>query len=237
MQSLLLAQCRNRALLRGFTCAVACLFVVGAAQAGVIPNIGGMPDLTSTVEFSVDASWQAQVHSYGFIGTAHTGDPVPPELRDPTEDETLFVYVIRMSDVPVAYPDSVNQFDISNFLPAVVNEVGFAIEILPNEGMQGEYLGARQNPSSVQSNQESRSVTYSYNGSRTLDPSDDPEGEFAVVFFYAEAPPGLVDATMTGGAATFDEQRVLGPVPEPSSIVLLGIGALVAIRRRRAGGS
>lgn len=229
----------GRALRVSVACGLALALTGPVLAIGPSPTIGGVPSMTAGATFtggSGSNAWLADVYSYAFIGSA-VGDPIPssvPSLPDPGDGQTLFMYVIRMSDDPVNYPASVNEFTVGNPIPAMVPTVGYDPTLVPNEGMPGEYEGNRQVPNAVFSSLDARSISYFFDNAFTLDPSSAPQGEFTVLYFLAEYMPGLVPSTMVGGAASFDEHLILGPIPEPSTVSLLAAGlAVLALSRRR----
>lgn len=201
------------------------------ARADFIPIIGAAPTLTDSSSFS-NTDWQAQIHSYAFVGPFDLPDALG--LPDPGVGQTLFVYVIRMNDDPMDRPDSVIEFDVGNPYARNIPEVGFTTDIVPNDGLGDEYTGARQDPSTVQNSIVTQSVSYFYNKTARLDPGS-PQGEYSVLYILADAVPGFVQATVTGGPATFDEHLILGPVPEPGTVALLSLGLAFFARRRVAG--
>ncbi|MCH7700932.1 MAG: PEP-CTERM sorting domain-containing protein [Planctomycetes bacterium] len=204
--------------------AVAALLIgafCGSAIADV-PDIGGVPTETDTDVFaSSEGDWAAAVHSYAFVGLADGGTDVPVGLPVPTEGQTLFAYVPDMDDLATA---SVDQFQVGTPFGDMVFVAGHSETILPSPGFVEE---DRQNPSGTQVSLPALSVTYLYNGDFSFD-----GGEFSVLYFLSDGIPGQVPATMRGGASVTDEQEILGPIPEPSTLAALCVGALLVSRLR-----
>lgn len=192
----------------------------GGSALGDVPDIGGVPTETDTDVFaSSEGDWAAAVHSYAFVG----GDvDVPAGLPVPAVGQTLFAYVPDMDDVATA---SVDQFQVGTPFGDQVFVAGHSETILPSPGFVEE---DRQNPSGTQVSLPALSVTYLYNGDFSFD-----AGEFSVLYFLSDGMPGQVPATMRGGASITDEQQVLGPIPEPSTLAALCVGGLLVSRLRR----
>lgn len=197
----------------------------GSAIADV-PDIGGVPTETDTDVFaSSEGDWAAAVHSYAFVGAVDDGVEVPAGLPVPAVGQTLFAYVPDMDDVATA---SVDQFQVGTPFGEQVFVAGHSETILPSPGFAEE---DRQNPSGTQVSLPALSVTYLYNGDFSFD-----GGEFSVLYFLSDGMPGQVPATMRGGASITDEQQILGPIPEPSTLAALCVGGLLVshLRRRNA---
>ena len=207
------------------TYAAVAVLLIGAfcgSAIAVVPDIGGVPTETDTDVFaSSEGDWAAEVHSYAFVGVAEGGVDVPAGLPVPATGQTLFAYVPDMGDLATA---SVDQFQVGTPFGDMVFVAGHSETILPSPGFVEE---DRQNPSGTQVSFPAMSVTYLYNGDFSLD-----GGEFSVLYFLSDGIPGQVPATMRGGASITDEQQILGPIPEPSTLVALCVGAMLVSRLR-----
>lgn len=209
-------------------CATILTLLASSPVIAANPDIGMPGDLEDTDVFTFPVSplaWQLTIYSYAFEGTAGDDRPDPAIFPDPGPGQTLFVYVLEAATNEAAFPAPVDQFVVGNPIPVTVLGVGHSIAITP-----AGFTGTRQDPAFSFSSEDALSVFYSYEGANTIEPSTEPE--FSVVWFVADAPPGFVQGSVQGGAATTDVQEILGPVPEPATLMLLAAGALFIGARR-----
>jgi hypothetical protein len=200
------------------------------------PDIGGNPFQTSLATIQQD-SLDVEIYSYVYEATDQSADiPASLPVPDPDLPEWLYVYLLHMGDEPNNFPVSVTGFDVNNLFRVMINQVGADNEIVPNEGQPGEFTGDRQLPSGFQSNLLAGKVSYLFDDPSTLDPVSDPDGEYSIVYFLVEGPPGDVNGIVDTQSGQFDlselEQSLIGPVPEPAPFAMLLVGLLFLLRKK-----
>lgn len=199
------------------------VFIISiAVNANSVPDIGGTPIHTQTDYFSGDQTdWSLTVYSYVFDTTSS-----PPHNLALDSVEMLFMYLL---DSDEAAGLSVDYFSVGNLHLLPINTVAYEDNILPSgydfDDFQSPYTYGYAGPS--------QATTYNYSGDFlnplcTLDP-----GEYSLVYYITIASSfAQVPATASGGGVSANG-FVPGPIPEPATVLLLGLGALVLIRRRK----
>lgn len=196
---------------------------------GAVPIIGGDPIYTQDNEdFSGgQTDWCLNVYSYVFDETSSS---LPGSL---TLDagEMLFMYLLHCGDLSAT---SVDYFSVGNPHLVQINPVGF--EPPPPTGTivpVGYESKPFQDPYTYGYAGPSQATVFNYSGNFfdpycTLDP-----GEYSLVYYIAVAPTyAQVSASASGGGVS-DNGLVPGPVPEPATILLLGLGSLALLRIRK----
>jgi len=190
-----------------------------------IPIIGGDPICTDEDYFFSD-SWEMTVYSYVFDETSSSLPGTTLEL-DP--GEMLFMYLL---DVPQTSSSSIEHYTIGNPQLMLVDPdaVGFEDTVVP----AGYESRTREDPYNCGYNSTAEATNFAYFGDVfdercTLDPD-----EYSLVYYIAVSDAyGSVPAT-ANSAGLGSTRSVPGPVPEPTTICLLGLGVLALLRRRRA---
>lgn len=185
------------------------------------PKIGGDPIHTEASRFE-NGGWGVDVYSYVYSPDSASLPDLGVVLRP---DEMLFVYLLDGDDDATV---SVPVFSVSNPEEAQINLVGWSDQA-EVDGFEND---AHESPD-----------LYGYIGSEQATVfhfSDlfDQEGElgpdeWSLVYYRAIASEWTpVDAI--AGIDETDTQRVPGAaVPEPATLILLGLGSLMFIRQRR----
>jgi len=190
--------------------------------AGTNPDIGGTPIHTEDDYFSYTeggSDWGLTVYSYVY-GPASS---LPDMGISLFPDEMLFVYLLDGDD---ARTDSVEYFSVYNPQDLSIVDVGYDGTLTITGYDAGDY----QNPTNYQYSGFTKTVAYNFTGGYMYDIQPD---EWSLVFYISVSPTwGLATGTVAAGGA--DEHDVPAPIPEPTTICLLGLGALALLRKRRA---
>ena len=211
--------------MRSTTMIVAAIAFIAAFPAGTlaVPDIDGSDPIHTETDYYAAGDWEMTVYSYVYDATS-TSLPGALEI-DP--DEMLFMYLL---DVPLTSGSAVHQFFVGNPSNLEINAVGHEQFTIPSG-----YNGANyEDPYVFGYSGTSQDTIWTYFGD-WFDPfpNIDP-GEYSLVWYIAvssayDSVPGTASSE-----GISDTQYVPGPVPEPTTICLLGLGALALLRKRRA---
>lgn len=204
----------------------AIVFIVSVPASGnLVPDIGGDPIYTQANDdfAGQQTDWALSVYSYVFDNTSSS---LPGSLTlDP--GEMLFIYLLDSPDIATI---SVDYFSVGNPHLAIINTVGLEDQVVPSGyesvPFQAPYTYGYAGPAEA--------TVFNYSGNFfdpycTLDP-----GEYSMVYYIAIASGYTQVSASASGGGVGDNGLVPGPVPEPTTILLLGLGALALVRKRRS---
>lgn len=193
-------------------------------NAGTVPVIGGDPIYTEVKDDFAggQTDWCLNVYSYVFDETSSS---LPGSLTlDP--GEMLFMYLLHCPDETAI---SMDYFSVGNPYLAFINNVGVEDNVVPagyesypfEEPYTYGYAGPAQ------------ATVFNYSGNFfdpycTLDPP-----EYSLVYYIAVASGYTHVSASASGGGVGDNGLVPGPVPEPATILMFGLGALALVRKRR----
>jgi len=202
---------------RVIVCVVMGLVLPCAVKA--VPVIGGDPVHTEQDYFNSN-DWGLTVYSYVYDETSAA---LPGDFILNT-GEMLFMYLL---DADGTKTSSVEYFSVENPDELPINTVGCVNSIIPTGYDSGKY----QAPVGFDYSGFSKTISYYFAGGykNTIEPD-----EWSLVYYIA-ASDYWAGATGAVAAAGSDEHNLPAPAlaPEPATIVLFGLGALLLGRRRR----
>ena len=200
---------------------------------GAVPIIGGEDDVPIIggdpiyIQVNDDFAgqqtpWCLNVYSYVFDNTSSS---LPGNLALDT-GEMLFMYLIGCPDTMSI---SVDYFSVGNPHLALINTVGVEDQVVPSgyESLffQEPYIYGYAGPAEA--------TVFNYSGN-FLDPycTLDP-GEYSLIYYIAVSPGYTQVSASASGGGVADNGLLPGPVPEPATILLLGLGSLALLRIRK----
>ena len=205
---------------------IAIVFIIAVpASANLVPDIGGDPIYTQVNDdFSGgQTDWSLTVFSYVFDTTSPS---LPGSLTlDP--GEMLFMYLLNGMHTTKAV--SIDYFSIGNPHLLPINCVAYENTVVPagydSADFQAPYTYGYAGPS--------HATVYNYSGDFfnpyfTLDPD-----EYSLVYYITVAQDYTQVPASASGGGVGDNGLVPGPIPEPATIFLLGLGALALVRKRK----
>jgi len=211
--------------MKNFVAVLVAVILIGGVNTtvGVVPGIDGSDPIYTEEDLFAAGSWEMMVYSYVYDTTS---TKLPGVLSlDP--GEMLFMYLL---DVDIDSGTSIEHYSVGNPDLMVINTVGFENTVVPD----GYALPDFDDPYIYGYSGTAEATIFTYFGDFydpwcTLDP-----GEYSLVYYIAEADAyGPVNAT-ADSQGLGDTHAVPGPVPEPTTICLLGLGALALLRKRKA---
>lgn len=191
-----------------------------------IPNIGGDPIHTEEDYFSA-GEWGLTAYSYVFDDTSTSVPDLFEGFSGLAEGEMLFVHLLEPN--PLTVP-SISYFAVNNEDLVPIYAVGWSIRVVPS----GYDANNHQDPFVFTYSGPVEATVFNYTGNPfdTTCPLD--PGEYSLVYYFALADNyGPVSATVDSEGHG-NSQFVPGPVPEPTTLCLFGLGALALLRKRRA---
>ncbi len=210
---------------------VAAAILIAALPVNVLaqnPDIGGDAAYEDDVYFSA-AEWGMTAYSYVYDDTSTSVPDLFEGFSGLDPGEMLFVYMLEPD--PMTEP-SISYFAINNKYPESIDiySVGWSIRVVP-VGYSGDN---HQEPFVFTYSGPVEATVFNYTGNPFDTTCELDPGEYSMVYYFALADDyGPVNAT-TDSMGSGDTQLVPGPIPEPTTICLLGLGALALLRKRRA---
>ncbi len=212
-------------MMRRFVVTIAAIAFIAALPINVlaVPDIDGSDPIHTETDYFAAGSWEMTAYSYVFDTTSAK----LPGVLELDPGEMLFMYLL---DVPLTSATAVEHFSVGNPELMLISAVGFENSVVPD----GYSIANFDDPYIFGYSGPAEATVFTYFGDFfdpwcTLDP-----GEYSLVWYIAESSAyGPVSAT-ADSAGLGDTQSVPGPVPEPTTLCLLGLGALALLRKRRA---
>ena len=208
----------------GGVVAAAVLVVAFPLNVLAAPDLDGSDPIYTQTDIFSAGDWAVTVYSYVY-DTTSTKLPGTYALA---QGEMLFMYLLDHIIEPSS--TSVDHFTVGNPFEYSITDIGYEQGIVP-AGYDG---GDFDEPYIYGYSALAKESTFTYYGDFgdpwvTLDP-----GEYSLVYYIAECDQygGVPGSILSGGQS--DTQFVPGPIPEPTTLCLLGLGALALLRKRRA---
>jgi hypothetical protein len=215
----------NRRRIKKLAAILTAILFIATGPVSAVPVIGGDPIYTqANDDFSGgQTDWSLTVFSYVFDTTSSS---LPGSLTlDP--GEMLFMYLLDGLDISRTV--SLDYFSVGNPHLLPINCVAYEDAVVPagydSADFQAPYTYGYAGPS--------QATVYNYSGDFlnpycTLDPD-----EYSLVYYIAVAQGYTQVPASASGGGVGDNGLVPGPIPEPATIFLLGLGALALVRKRK----
>jgi len=208
------------------TAAIAFIAAISVSAWGN-PVIGGDPIYEEEDYFSA-GEWGMTAYSYVFDDTSTSVPDLFEGFSGLDPGEMLFVYMLEPDTDPLL--PSISYFAVNNQELVPIYAVGWSVRVVPS----GYIVDNHQDPFVFTYSGPVEATVFNYTGNPFDTTCELDPGEYSLVYYFALADSyGPVNAT-ADSMGSGDTQLVPGPIPEPTTICLLGLGALALLRKRRA---